>query len=197
MNKLQDLMKEIKQLEGELLEEIQKKEEDFLYNIKGKKVVFEAETKRLHKEYVTKLHTYILSASILNVLTAPFIWLCLIPAVILDAVVSLYQFVCFSVYGIPKVYRKDYIVVDRYNLAYLNFIEKINCMFCAYFNGVIAYVMEIAARTEQYWCPVKHARKLSKIHTRYHKFFEYGDAENYKNKLNKIRSDFSDIKNKN
>jgi len=193
MNKLQELMKEIKQLEAELLEEIQKKEDDLLYNIKGKKVIFEAETKRLHKKYITRLHTYIFDASILNVLTAPFIWLCLFPAILLDAIVSLFQAVCFPVYGIPKVSRKEYIVVDRYNLAYLNLIEKINCMFCAYFNGLMVYVQEIAARTEQYWCPVKHARKLSKIHTRYHKFFEYGDAESYKNKLEKLRSDFKDL----
>ena len=195
MNKLQQLMSEIKQLENELMEEIQKKEDDLLYQIKGKKVIFEAETKKLHKTLATKLHTYILNASILNVLTAPFIWYCLIPAVFLDVVVSLYQAICFSIYGIPKVVRKDYIVIDRYSLNYLNPIEKLNCIFCGYFNGVIAYVQEIAARTEQYWCPVKHARKLAKTHAHYHKFIEYGDVESYKNKLAEIRRNFSDISN--
>jgi hypothetical protein len=193
MNKLQDLMLEIKQLEDELMKEIQKKEEDFLYQIKGKKVVFEAETKKIHKTLATKLHSYILNASLLNVLTAPFIWYCLIPAVFLDVVVSLYQAVCFTAYGIPKVPRKDYIIIDRYSLSYLNSIEKLNCIFCGYFTGVIAYVQEIAARTEQYWCPVKHARKLAKTHAHYHKFIEYGDAESYKNKLAEIRRNFSDI----
>ena len=67
-------------------------------------------------------------------------------------------------------------------------------MFCSYFNGVIAYVHEVAARTEQYWCPVKHARKLNSIHARYHKFLAYGDAEGYKKRLDDIRKDYADIR---
>ena len=40
-------------------------------------------------------------------------------------------------------------VIDRYALSYLNVIEKLNCVYCEYVNGLIAYVQEIAARTEQ------------------------------------------------
>jgi len=128
-----------------------------------------------------------LNASSLNILTAPFICYCLIPAVFLDVVVSLYQAVCFTVYGISRVARKEYIIIDRYSLNYLNTIGKLNCIFCGYFNGVIAYVQEIAARTEQYWCPVKHARKRAKTHAHYHKSVEYGGTESYKNKLAEMR----------
>lgn len=108
---------------------------------------------------MTKLHTYLLEAPLLNILTTPIIWSCLLPAAILDLVVSIYHGVCFPVNGIPKVKRSDYIIIDRHALPYLNLIEKINCEYCGYFNGLIAYVQEIAARTEQYWCPIRHARK--------------------------------------
>ena len=93
------------------------------------------------------------------------------------------------------VKRGDYIVIDRHSLQYLNLIERLNCIYCGYFNGLIAYVQEIAARSEQYWCPLKHARKLSMIHSRYHKFIEYGDGEYYLKKYEELRKDFDDLKN--
>ena len=193
MNKLQDIIDEIKKLEKELLIETQKKEEEFFYKIKGKKVYFEAETKKYHKKLSTRIHTYIFNASLLNMLTVPIIWFCLIPALFMDLVVSVYQFICFKVYDIPKVKRNDYIVIDRQSLGYLNPIEKLNCVYCGYFNGLIAYIQEIAGRTEQYWCPIKHARKLGAIHKHYHKFLDYGDHEEYQNRLEKIRRAFREL----
>lgn len=194
MNKLHELVVEIKRLEKELLLEIQKKEEEFSYHIKGKKVFFEEETRKFHRKLATSIHAYIFNAAFLNILTAPVIWFCIVPAVFLDLVLSVYQFICFKVYKIPKVRRNDYIVIDRQSLDYLNYIEKLNCVYCGYFNGLIAYVQEIACRTEQYWCPIKHARKVSAIHTRYHKFLDYGDHRQYKEKLAEIRKDFDDLK---
>jgi hypothetical protein len=108
-------------------------------------------------------------------------------------VVSIYHAVCFPVYRIPKVRRSDYIVIDRHALPYLNLIEKLNCVYCGYFNGLIAYVQEIAARTEQYWCPIKHARKVAALHSRYQHFLEYGDAQAYRDSIEKIRRDFADL----
>ena len=194
MNKLQDIIEEIKKLEKELLLEIQKKEEEFFYKIKGKRIYFEEETKKYHKALATKIYAYILNASLLNILTTPIIWFCIIPAVFMDLVASAYQFICFKIYDIPKVKRNDYIVIDRHSLSYLNPIEKLNCVYCGYVNGVIAYVQEIAARTEQYWCPIKHARKLGTIHNRYHKFLEYGDGQEFQKRLAEIRKDFSDLR---
>lgn len=176
MSKLQDIIEEIKALENELVLEIEKKEDDFLYKVRGKRVYFEEETRKYHRKFATRIHAYLLDASLLNILTAPIIWFCILPAVFLDLVVSICQWVCFGVYGIPKVKRNDFIVIDRQSLDYLNPIEKLNCVYCGYFNGLVGYVQEIAARTEQYWCPIKHARKLTSIHNRYHKFLEYGDC---------------------
>jgi len=40
-----------------------------------------------------------------------------------------------------------------------------------YENGLAGYFREIAARTEQYWCPIKHARRIKAAHGRYPRFF--------------------------
>ncbi|MCI5208366.1 MAG: hypothetical protein D3910_06140 [Candidatus Electrothrix sp. ATG2] len=193
MDKLQGIIEEIKKLEKELLLEVQKKEGELFYKIKGKKIYFEEETKKYHKTLTTKIFTYISNASLLNIVTAPFIWFCIVPAVFMDIVVSTYQFICFKIYGIPKVNRSDYIVIDRQSLNYLNIMEKINCAYCGYFNGLIAYIQEIAARTEQYWCPIKHARKISTIHKRYYKFFDFGDHQGYQKGLAAMRKDFDEL----
>lgn len=194
MQKINELIREIKRLEEELSLEIQKKEEEFFYKIQGRKIYFEETAKQYQKTLVTKLHTYLLEAPLLNILTTPIIWSCLLPAALLDLLVSIYHGACFPVYGIPKVKRSDYIIIDRHALPYLNLIEKINCEYCSYFNGLIAYVQEIAARTEQYWCPIKHARKTGTLHSRYQHFFEYGDARAFKEGIEQIRRDFEDMK---
>jgi hypothetical protein len=100
---------------------------------------------------------------------------------------SLYQMVCFPAYGIQKVRRADYFVFDRHHLAYLNALEKLNCAYCSYVNGLIAYVREIAGRTEQYWCPIKHARRVAGAHPLYAGFDDYGDADAYKKRVDELR----------
>jgi hypothetical protein len=192
-NKLQLLMEKIKKLEKELAEEIQKQEEIFFYKIRGKKVFFEKNVKKKHKAIVKTVSRYLSDAGLLNILTAPVIWSCIFPALFMDLVVTFYQAMCFRVYGIPRVKRNKYIVIDRHSLSYLNGIEKLNCAYCGYVNGLIAYVQEVAARTEQYWCPIKHARRTALIHSRYGKFFEYGDGDGYRNKIEEVRRDFDDI----
>jgi hypothetical protein len=78
---------------------------------------------------------------------------------------------------------------DRHQLSFLNAIEKFHCTYCAYGNGLIAYATEILARTEQYFCPIKHARKMIGTHARYKKFIDYGDASDYQNRLEQFRQD--------
>ncbi|MCB2180391.1 MAG: hypothetical protein KQH63_00010 [Desulfobulbaceae bacterium] len=193
-DRLQELLLKIKQLENELLVEIQKKEKEYFYEIRDKKVYFEKEIKKQNRKLVKKIHRYLRDAPLLNILTAPFIWSCVLPALLLDLFVTVYQAICFPVYSIPKVKRDDYIIIDRQYLSYLNLIEKINCCYCGYFNGLISYVQEIAARTEQYWCPIKHARKTKVIHSRYKKFFDYGDAAHFRRENKKVRKSFNDVK---
>ena len=64
--------------------------------------------------------------------------------------------------ALKKFPRSDFIAIDRHQLAYLNVIEKVNCAYCGYANGVAAYFREVAARTEEYWCPIKARQKGEK-----------------------------------
>ncbi len=192
-NRLQTLIEKIKKLEQELSEEIQKKEDEYYYKIRGKKVQFEREARRKQRRFIKTIRRYLAEASLLNILTAPVIWACLLPALFMDLVVTMYQAICFPVYGVPKVKRGKFIVIDRHSLSYLNAIEKLNCVYCGYFNGLMAYVQEIAARTEQYWCPIKHARRVAHLHSRYGQFLEYGDAEGFRKRLDEIRKAYEDV----
>lgn len=193
-NQIESLMERIKDLENQLIQELQIKQNEFFYEVIRKKVRFEREIKRQHQALVKKIPRYMYDASFLTILTAPVIWFCLVPAIFMDLAISVYQAICFPVYGIPKVRRGDYIVLDRHYLSYLNGIEKANCLYCGYFNGLISYVREVVARTEQYWCPIKHARKLKTVHHRYKSFLDYGDARGYREKIEEVRRDFKDLK---
>lgn len=123
-----------------------------------------------------------------NLLTGPVIYAMAIPLAALDLCVTLYQAVCFPVYGIAKAARADYIVFDRHQLGYLNFFERLHCEYCAYASGLVAYITEIIARTEQYFCPIKHARKVLGAHAHYARFLEFGDSADYHARLEEFRA---------
>jgi hypothetical protein len=191
MSRVNELLRKIEELETELEQELRAKREDLEYTIKRRKVGFTREVKAKQREFLKKWLDYVYDSGPLIILTIPIIWGALIPCVIMDLVVSVYQFVCFPVYGIPLARRRDYVVIDRQHLGYLNWLEKVNCMYCGYFNGVIAYVREVAARTEQYWCPVRHAHPVKSVHGHYRTFFEYGDAKGYREGLEPAREELA------
>lgn len=107
---------------------------------------------------------------------------------LLDLCLTVCQALCFPLYRIARAPRFSHIIIDRHQLIYLNLIEKLNCVYCGYGNGVIAYVGEVAARTKQYWRPIKHARKILDAHRRYTQFAGYGDGENYRAFLKELRA---------
>jgi hypothetical protein len=116
-----------------------------------------------------------------------------LPFLLLDAAVAIYQLVCFPIYGIPRVRRKDYLVFDRGRLAYLNTIEKVGCIYCSYANGLLALITEIAARSEQHFCPIKHAHPPGQAHSRYGRFLPYGDARAYRGQSDAVARAYNDL----
>jgi hypothetical protein len=188
--KIGELITSIKVLEEELEAELGKRRDEFHFIVEQKRIRFAEEIIQVQKRFKTGIIRYMIEAHPLNIITAPVIYAGFLPFLFLDLFVTLYQTACFPVYGIPKVTRGDYMIFDRTDLPYLNPIEKFNCFYCSYANGVAAYTREIAARTEQYWCPVKHARRIIAAHSRYGRFFEFGDAESFGRGLEKLRRDF-------
>ncbi|SDP84146.1 hypothetical protein [Desulforhopalus singaporensis] len=189
--RIKDLITRIKELENELsieieneLNEIQKR---FEYTVERGRVRFQEGALATQKAFKKNLYRYFRESKLIFFLTAPIIYSVLIPLLLFDLFLTLYQVLCFPVYQIRKVNRKDYLIIDRQHLAYLNLVEKVNCMYCGYANGLLSYALEIGSRTEKYWCPIKHAKKVRDPHSRYRAFLEYGDGEGYKNKLNEFR----------
>jgi hypothetical protein len=89
-------------------------------------------------------------------ITGPIIYSMIFPLLVLDLFVSFYQWSCFPIYGIPKLSRNDFIIFDRQELKYLDWISKFHCTYCAYGVGVVAFVGEVIGATESYFCPIKH-----------------------------------------
>ena len=185
--KIQSLLDQIHALEKELVSTLQEQEDRALYRIKGKRIEFEKTVRKAHQQLRTGLILWLRESQPQNILSAPFIYAMIFPLIIYDVSLTVYQLVCFRLYGIPRIKRSDYIIIDRHHLAYLNNIEKINCAYCGYANGLIAYAREITARTEQYWCPIKHAHKVLDPHIRYPYFIPYGDPADIQNKIDKYR----------
>ena len=189
-DKLEERLKRIRELENELEQEFAAKSQLMAENFKKRKMIFEEAVREQQKKFKLPLGKYLLNAKIRNTLSAPFIYVMIVPLAFVDLSVFLYQHICFRLYRIPIVKRKEYFVIDRQHLVYLNLLEKFNCIYCGYGTSVAAYVKETIARTEQFWCPIKHASHVKDPHGRYYKFFEYGDAEAYRENYDVVKCDF-------
>ena len=183
---IEELIAEIRELEAQVGTAYDRRREDVHFFIEKGRVRFSEAVMEQPLRRIG-LFRYLANARPLSYLATPVIHSGWIPLALLDLFCWVYQAVCFPAYGIPKVKRADYLVFDRKDLPYLNTIQRFNCFYCSYANGLASYFREIAARTEQYWCPIKHARKIRAAHDRYPQFFEYGDAESYRLGLERLQ----------
>jgi hypothetical protein len=183
----EDLFARIAQLEREVEHELNQARDQWRYRVDAGRIRFDHDVRRLHKRIRQSIPAFIRESSPLNLLTAPIIYSMIVPLAILDVSFNLYQTIWFPLAGIPRVRRAAYVVIDRHHLGYLNAIEKFNCVYCGYANGVLAFAREIAGRTEQYWCPIRHATRVRGPHAHYRQFVDYGDAKGYHQRLPILR----------
>lgn len=186
-DRIQQLLNQMTALEDELRTALSEQQSSLFFQIKGKRVEFEKSLKQTHRKLKKNFFRWLVTDRPQNLITGPIIYSMIIPLLVTDLFITFYQLTCFPIYGIKKVRRADYIIFDRHNLQYLNFIEKFHCTYCAYGSGMIAYISEIVARTEQYFCPIKHARKILGTHARYALFLDFDAAQNYEAKLEEHR----------
>ena len=190
---LNEILEEIRELEKKVQLELKRREKDLRYSVRERKLIFEREILKFHKKIASSLLFYIVRAPLLTLLSAPIIYMMILPALFMNAGLWIYQTICFPIYGINKVKWRDHVVFDRHYLKYLNLIERLNCDYCSYVNGLFSYAAEIGARTEQYWCPIKHAYGKAQRHSRVHQFLDYGDADGYRTRLEELRRQVRDI----
>lgn len=114
-------------------------------------------------------------------LSAPVIYWMIFPLVMIDISIEVYHRLCFPLYGLPYARRGDYIRIDRHKLKYLHWIERINCAYCGYANGLAQYFVRIAGDTERYWCGIRH-KKGGNFHEPNHHigFLPYNDEKSFK-----------------
>jgi hypothetical protein len=186
--KVRQLLTDIAGLEDELAELIQQQQEQLHYRVEGSKIRFEESLRKIHRELKIGVFPWLGKSELRNVISAPFIYVMIVPFVLLDLFLFVYQSICFPLYRIPKVRRSEYILLDRHHLGYLNVIEKINCVYCGYADGLLAYARQIVSRTEMYWCPIKHARKVLDPHRRYAKFSDFGAGEDFEAHTTALRA---------
>jgi len=167
--------------------EINKRIDDFY---KRKNLITEALSEKIklkNKPFFKPAWKEFLNLNLRYLISAPFIYMMIIPAVILDICLEIYHRICFPLYWIETVKRKWYFLYDRNHLSYLNWFEKLNCIYCSYFNWLIWYAREIAWRTEKYWCPIKHAQRRHWPHDHYEWFTEYLEWEKYRENIENVR----------
>lgn len=194
MTRLDELRARMRDLAHEAEEEMQARRAAFRYRVEHGRVIFEEGVRRRHRELRVRWRVFLRATRPMVLLTAPVIYALIIPFVLLDLCVWIYQAICFPVYRIPKVKRADYIRIDRHHLAYLNGIQKLNCVYCGYCNGVVSWVREVAGRTEAYWCPIKHAARVEGAHGHYPGFVDFGDGEGFESGLAASRNHIRHVK---
>ena len=115
-----------------------------------------------------------------HIVSVPFIYMMIGPLVLLDFTIEVYHRICFPLYGLECVKRRQYIRIDRHRLSYLNPMEKLGCAYCGYANGLLPYASAIAAETEKYWCGIMHEKKNGFVPPTHHKgFLRYGDERQF------------------
>lgn len=181
-NSIRDILAKIESLNSELREEYTRLSKEYGFSFQQKKIVFLEEMRKRNKKFKLPIWKPLNQRHIREIIAIPFILGMIIPAIFLDICITIYQAIAFRLYRIPRVQRSEYIIYDRRFLDYLNFQQKLQCLYCSYVNGLFAYAVEIAARTERYWCPIKAAHKPSFAHSWYKEFADYGNPEEWDEK---------------
>lgn len=103
----------------------------------------------------------------------------IVPVVFSDIMLEIYHRICFPLYGLPYIKRRNYIrVIDRAKLPYLTWLERLSCAYCGYVNGWLHYASAVAGETEKYWCAIAHLESRGyKPAPHEDTFIPYGDEE--------------------
>lgn len=83
-------------------------------------------------------------------------YIMIVPALIAHVSAWIFQHIYFRILDIPPVKLHDHMVLDRWRLKHLNWIQRLNCAYCDYINGLASWLKAVVNRTEIYSCAIKH-----------------------------------------
>lgn len=184
-DKITKILESIEKLKKDLRQEYINLQSKYDFFIQKRKIVFSLDAKNKQRLQKINVWFYAFTPDIKHLLSIPFIYWMIIPALFLDFALYIYQWAAYFFYWIPRVERKDYFIYDRKFLSYLNLIQKINCLYCSYVNWLFAFAVEIWWRTEQYWCPIKHALNSDSEHRYFKSYADYWDPDWFNEIFNK------------
>ncbi len=185
-SKIKKILENIDVLHDSLQKEYDRLAKKYGFSISKRRIIFLKKFNDRNRSLRIPTWRYAVPRNIRHFVSIPFIYMMIVPAVILDMFLSIYNTVALPLYHIPKVRRQDHFIFDRQFLAYLNTIQKINCIYCSYVNGLFSYASEIGARTERYWCPIKASHRPKYYHSWYKDFADYGSPEQWSEKFNQV-----------
>ncbi len=189
--KIREMIENIETMKQALKEEIAKEEAKVDYDIRHGRVMFEEKVLAAQRKHMKSTWQWLKEVPFVQFLTAPIIYGMVFPALFLDMTLFVYTRTVAPVFKLTFDKRSDYIVFDRHYLGYLNFFEKLNCVYCSYFNGLMFYSGSVARTTELYFCPIKHAKRVAYGEDHFEKYLPYGDAEHYHEKLKALRAKYT------
>ncbi len=134
---IREILAKIETLNIELRGEYERLSEKYGFYFQRKKVIFLEMFREKNKRKKVPLYQYLIPRNwrhVRYILSIPFIYGMIVPAIFLDIALTIYQRITFPLYTIPLVRRSDFIMDDRRFLDYLNILEKINCLYCSYVN---------------------------------------------------------------
>ncbi len=100
--KIRQLLDQMSALEDDLRRELQAQEASALYQIKGKRVEFEAAVRQAHRKLKTNFFRWLVTYRPQNLITGPIIYSMIVPMLVLDVCVSFYQATCFRFTASPR-----------------------------------------------------------------------------------------------
>ncbi len=142
-NTIREILLKMESLNADLKEEYARLSQKYGFSFQKKRIIFLEEFRKRNKSFRFPAWKYAIPTNIRHFFSIPFIYGMIIPTVILDIFLIIYQAAAFRLYRIPLVKRSEYVVFDRRFLDYLNFVQKVNCLYCSYVNGVFAFAVEV------------------------------------------------------
>jgi hypothetical protein len=122
-----DLLLRFRAAEAAVLQDARRQQARWHFHLHRGTVQFDRQVRQAQQRLKQGVLRFLRESSLPNTLTAPLIYSLLLPLALADLWITLYQRICFPIYGITRVRRRDYFALDRHKLGYLNAIEKINC----------------------------------------------------------------------
>lgn len=125
-SQIKKILVKIDELNESLKKEHLRVAQKYGFLVQKKKVIFLEKIRKQNKRFRMPAWKYVFPKSLRHLVSIPFIYSMIIPALILDIFITIYQSAAFPLYGIPRVKRSEYFVYDRRFLDYLNVIQKVH-----------------------------------------------------------------------